>query len=373
MPDLHAKISPSSFKRVRLCPGSLNYVEALLATGKAVDEDSPAAREGTARHEAVERMLDGEHLEAPFTAENGIVLDRLGLDDAEVVFDWIVEQEFDRIWNEVRVPVGEALGLNDPDLCWGTSDVVAIKGSSLYVIDAKFGRVDVSPKGNDQALLYALGVIRYLQNQGEPTKFDLIHNVIIQPKAGGVKQAEVTPEELEDYRKLARAAIETASGSDAPLVPGEEQCRFCPASGVCTAQLHDEFEALTEDIDVDDISNERMAELLDQSDHILATIKSLKTAALQRLAAGQKIPGWVREQGNGRAKWIDEDDVVTEIEAHGLELDDYAPRRPATQTDLRKALGDKIVESLITRPPGEVKLVREEEAKNPLDSEFSPL
>ena len=153
MPEHHAKISPSSFKRVRLCPASLLFAQQFP------NESSAAAEEGTACHEAVERMLDGEFIEPGFVAENGITITAEHMPHIEEVVEWIVDQEFDRVYTEVRLPIGAALGLNDPDLCWGTSDVIGIKGSAMYVVDAKFGFVPVAATGNDQAMMYLTGAL----------------------------------------------------------------------------------------------------------------------------------------------------------------------------------------------------------------------
>ena len=68
MPAKHATIGPSSFSRVRKCPASLRFANQFP------NETNPAAEEGTACHEAVERILDGETIEAGFVAENGIKL-----------------------------------------------------------------------------------------------------------------------------------------------------------------------------------------------------------------------------------------------------------------------------------------------------------
>lgn len=376
MPAKHATIGPSSFSRVRQCPASLRFA------AQFPNESNAAADEGTACHEAVERMLDGELIEPGFVAENGITLTVEHLAHVEDVFDWVADHEFDRIWNEVRVPVGAALGLNDPNIMWGTSDIVAIKGSALWVIDAKFGFVPVEVEKidpetgevtlNDQAMCYLVGALHEIAPK-VPGDIEEVWIAVIQPRAGGPKVARVSWSQIAEFKKAAREAIMLALGDDAPFRPSESACRFCPASGSCRAQVTEEFELLDHVGDVDTLDDEALAAWLDKADHIVATIKAMQAQALARLAAGRKLPGWVREQGSGRARWIDEEEVVHEIEAAGLDLDQYAPRKPITQTALKKKLGKEWVEALIVRPPGEVKLVRAEEATNPLDPEFEVL
>lgn len=368
MPTEHAKISPSSFARVRACPASLHFA------AQFPDEESEAARIGTACHEALERLLDGELIEPGFIAENGIRITAEHMAHVDEALEWILDQGFDRVFTEVRLPIGHALGLNDPDAMWGTSDVIGIKGSALYVIDAKFGFVPVHPKGNSQAMCYLVGALRYIEDNPRIGQIDEWWSVILQPRAGGVKQHRITSEEIRAFRQDAVEAITLANSADAPFIPGDDQCRFCPAAGSCKAQILSEFHDL-DHVDTDKLSNEELSEWLDKADHIISTVKAMQSAALSRLAAGQTIPGWKRVTGSSKARWIDEEEVLEEIKAAGLDLDVYAPRKPTTQTALRasKALGAETVEALVMRPEGQPKLARVEDPGDPLDAEFVPL
>lgn len=380
MPEFHAKISPSSFARVRQCPASLKFAAMFP------NESNAAADEGTACHEAVERILDGEIVEAGFVAENGIKLTAEHIVHVEEVVEWVLDQEFDRLFLEVRVPVGEALGLDDPDMMWGTSDIVGFKDGHVTVADAKFGFVPVKaategPDGrivhNSQAMCYLSGAIHALGDKIDGD-IETMRNVILQPRTGNRldDEAFVSFSDLAEFKAEAAEVVRIALSDDAPFNPSEDACRFCPASGQCRAQITAEFEVLTEEVeDPGKLSNEELSEWLDKVDHIIATAKAIKLAALSRLETGQKVPGWKRVQGTGRAKWFDEEDVIAEIEAAGLDLDLYAPRKPTTQTALRKAsaLGNKVVDTLIVRPPGEPKLVREGDDGEAMDNEFEVL
>jgi len=366
MPSEHAKIGPSSFARVKACPASLRFA------AQFPNESNPAAEEGTACHEAVERMLDGEHIEPGFVAENGITLTAEHIANVQEVVDWVIEQEFDRLYLEVRLPIGEALGLNDPDIMWGTSDIVGIKGSDITIADAKFGFVPVDPKNNAQAMCYLIGAIHAIGHH-IPGDIDNIYNVILQPRAGGVKQARVTFEDIAKFRKEAIEAVNLALSPDAPFNPGPSQCRFCPGSGSCRAQITEEFEVIDTIEDPDALTPEELARWLGEADHIIATVKAMQVTAMKRMEAGQTIPGWKRVAGQSRARWVDEEEVIEELERQNLDLDIYAPRKPATQTLIRKVLGNEVMNTLTTRPPGQPKLARVEDKGDPLDSDFEVL
>jgi hypothetical protein len=361
MPEHHARISPSSFKRIRLCPASLNYADQFP------NESSSAAERGTAMHSAVEFILDGEDVEAGDVMPNGYVLNDDEVEDITGLTEWVMNMGFEKLWLEERLPIGAALGLNDPDICWGTSDIIGVKENCLYVIDAKFGYMDVEVEDNDQAAMYSVGALHQF-----PGEYEKVWNVIIQPRSGGVKQQAIPMEMFPSIKDGIKDVIKKANASDAAFSPGEEQCHFCPASGACDAQLKhalaEDFEALTDDLDA--VSNERLAEILEIEKTVRSALDNVRSQAIQRIAAGQTIPGWKRVAGQSRARYIDPDEVVAYMEDKGLDLEKYAPRKPPTQTLLKKLLTTDEVETLIYRPDGSPTLARTEDKRPSLDGDF---
>ena len=362
MPEFHAKISPSSFKRIRLCPASLNYAQQFP------DEEGQAAYRGTGLHHAVEMVLDGEDIAADDVMPNGYVLDDNDVEDVLFCANWAIEMGFEKIWLEERLPIGAALGLNDPDLCWGTSDLIGIKNGELFVVDNKFGYIEVQAEDNDQATLYSVGALHQF-----PGDYKKVWNVILQPRAEGVSQAAIPMEMFPSIRENIREVIAKANASDAPFNPGEEQCRFCPASGACQAQIEhalaEDFDDLTED-NVSHVSNERLAEILEVEKAIRQALDNVRSQALKRMAAGQSIPGWKRVAGQSRARYVDEEEVLERMEDLKLDLDRYAPRKPPTQTLLKKLIGKDEVEALIMRPEGSPTLAKTSDKRPALDGDF---
>lgn len=369
MPEEHARISPSSFKRIRLCPASLHFAQNFP------NESSSAAERGTAMHEAVELGLDLDLPEPGTTMSNGYTITLNDHEDVEFVVDWVMDQGFDRIWLEERLPVGAGLGLNDPDICWGTSDINATKIEegdtlpTLYVCDAKFGYVDVQAENNDQALLYMVGALHVHGHE-----FARVRNVILQPRAGGIKQAQVQMSEIPGIIEEARKIIATAQSDDAPFNPGEDQCRFCPASGACEAQikhvLEEDFGDLVEDKALIGVPNERLAEILEIEKSIRQALDNVRSQAIQRIQSGQKLPGWKVVPGQSRARYIDEDDVITLLETKGHDLDEVAPRKAPTQTLLKKLVGKDEVEKLVERPEGKPTLARSTDPRSSAGGDF---
>lgn len=371
MPDQHASISPSSFKRVRLCPASYKFAQQFQTYST-----NAAAEEGTALHEAVEHMLDFDIVEPGYVTENGITLTAEHISVAEDVATWVLNQGFEQMWLEERMPIGKALGLNNPDLMWGTSDQISLKEDELWIVDYKFGFIDVDPKGNDQALCYLTGALYWLETvKGyDLDKIKTYFNVIIQPKAGGVKIAEVYPKDMDEIRNGIRQAVSIAMSDDAPFNPGEEQCRFCPAAGKCEAQaewlLGDDFDIIDEAPEIEGLPATRIAQILQKDKAIRAFLDSVKAKALMMLSSGQQIPGFKRVQGQARARYIDDDEVIEACQDAGLDLDVVAPRKPIAQSYMKKHLGKDVVESLIERPQGAITIAPISDSRKALDSDF---
>lgn len=331
---------------------------------------------GTAMHEAVELLLDMTPVQTGDIMTNGYVLEETDVEDIHVVVDWVVDQEFENIWIEQRMPIGQALGLNQPDLMWGTSDITAIKDNNLYIIDAKFGFVDVPAFENDQATCYTIGANFQFPSPSKSGEYDRFYAVIIQPRAGGVKIWDFGPKDLELMKRDVLESIKLMRRDDAQFNPGEDQCRFCPAAGSCQAQMDymigEDFNDL-EELQGGVLDNDAMAQLLNKDAQIRKALDAVKSQALERLAMGQLIPGWKRVRGNTRAKWSDESEVLVVLEAEGLDLDVYAPRKPATQTLLKKVLTPQVVETLIVRPEGSPALVKADDKRDSMDSDFQVL
>lgn len=121
---------------------------------------------------------------------------------------------------------------------FGTSDAVVLLGDELIVIDLKYGRgVKVEAEDNEQLQLYALGA---LDTFGGLADFKRVRMVIHQPRLDHVSEWVIsTPELLEFGERAGIAARKAISISPVEatlhLTPGEDQCRFCKAKGICPA------------------------------------------------------------------------------------------------------------------------------------------
>src|SRR5262245_35916645 len=126
---------------------------------------------------------------------------------------------------------------------FGTTDLLVRIGSTVHVVDYKFGALPVPvlyPDGDDdvinaQPLFYATAARDSL-----PEFFAGVENIIltiVQPQsieldAQTVSSVTVTHAELDAFRAVFQAACEEARGPDPHLQRGDH-CRFCPAKPIC--------------------------------------------------------------------------------------------------------------------------------------------
>ncbi len=329
MPGQHATLGPSSSARWLACPASVR-----LAGDVPEREAGLPAREGTVAHEAAE--IVASHLLGLITGEE--CQDRLAawreeceesddpLDPDEMI-DYAHEyaerlqviagdHEDPEIYLEVRV---------DPDVpgCWGTADAIILSRTRLDVADYKYGQgVKVQAFENPQAMLYGLGALEELDLLGDVEE---IHLHILQPRIGQEGSwltYTLTPEELREWReKVARPAAELALSPGAPFGPSEVACRWCPASGMCRAQLE---QVIAPDFRGDLLEPEEISEALDRLPEIKAWIKTLEERALEHAwNRGETVPGYKVVRTVGRRSIPDPEAADRLLGTYGLDLGEY--------------------------------------------------
>lgn len=299
----HAKLSASGSERWMRCPGSVK------ATEKITDKGSIFAAEGTAAHALAEHCLLNSVSSSNCIGQvfEGFTVDNYMAEYVQQYVDY-VRQFSGQHFYEVRVDFSPWV----PD-GFGTSDVIIIDGSTLRIIDLKYGQgVEVYADNNTQAQLYALGA---LNDFGDFAEIDKIEIAIVQPRRDHISEWSTTKDDLLLFGEKVKASAREALKPDAKRQPGEKQCQWCSAKAVCPAlKQYTEQTILTafDDISpaalppVDSLSDEQLTQALDAKKLISGWLEAVEQHVTDKLNNGEPFNGYKLVEGRSIRQWADE-------------------------------------------------------------------
>ena len=341
----HAQLSPSKRHRWALCPGSVRE------EAKYPDErTSEAAIDGTHSHTLLEHCLS-EGVE-PESMVGQVLSDddgafKVDADRAarvKVATDYVkhrIAEQFGmcEVIAETRVNPQHLLGRDDMS---GTVDI-QIRGTEvLELVDYKDGMGVVEAEGNHQLELYAMGCLAELKlpvNGQYPWK--RVRMTIIQPKLALRGMPAITSHEVpvqDILGMIGKLVVEGAATDrpDAPLVPGDSQCKFCRAKGSCAALASNVMKevgvmfqpTVTQSLDVAQQSADKdpttmddaqIRQIMEAAPLMRQLLEGVEKEALRRLEAGQSIPGLKLVNGRGSRAWaLPEEQMAEKLVKMGI-------------------------------------------------------
>lgn len=229
----HARLAPSAASRWMKCPGSVSLAGMVKEPESSFESD-----EGTAAHEIHEACLRTGLDPWAFVGHKVKVGGRV----FECTEQWayLIEPIIDRLYMfggkmfaEKRVKLDRWMPQQFGTLDSGIIDAKLADGKYIVITDFKFGiGVPVEVENNPQLMIYALGFWDNIARHETKTEKFILR--IEQPRISGVSgDWHVSLDSLLAFgEKLRKAAIRTYH-KDAPRIPGEKQCLFCPAKMIC--------------------------------------------------------------------------------------------------------------------------------------------
>ena len=366
----HAQLSPSKRSRWALCPGSIRE-EAKYPE----QESGEAAVDGTHSHTLLETCIKsgmdaalyvGQSL---FDHEGQFKVDADRAKRVQIALDYIAKRVKEegtpffiaKVISETRVDPAHLLGRDDLS---GTVDVQIQCYDILELIDYKDGMGVVSAEGNLQLEQYAYGVLAgYKLPVNGSYPFKTVRMTIIQPKLALRGMNPITSHDVAVSDLLANMGtiITQAAATDkpdAPLVPGESQCKFCRAKGSCSAlasnvmkEVGIMFQPVMQTLDVaqqsadkdpSTMDDSQIRQIMEAAPLMRQLLEGVEKEALRRLEAGQSIPGLKLVNGRGSRAWaLPEEEMADKLVKMGIPKSAIYETKLVTPAKAEKLTWDK--------------------------------
>ena len=340
----HAKLSPSKRHRWAVCPGSIRE-EAKYPD----DGGGPAAIDGTHSHTLLEHCIKNglsdplDQVGEKFADHEGeFVVDKDRAHRVKLAINYIVERSVGgilKVVSEQKVEPEHLLGRKDLS---GTVDCQIIGDDWIEIIDYKDGMGVVSAEGNVQLEQYAYGVLAgYKLPINVPYPVSRVIMTIIQPKLALKGMPIITSHEVKVsdlLSNLGTIVLQAAATDkpDAPLVPGDSQCKFCKAKGSCAALASNVMKEVgimfqptvinpmdvaqqSADKDPTTMDDAQIKQIMEAAPLMRQLLEGVEAEALRRLQAGQSIPGLKLVNGRGSRTWaLPEEQMAEKLVKMGI-------------------------------------------------------
>ena len=381
----HCPWSPSYLKQILDCTMSLPK------DGLAVDDSGEAAERGTLQHtylikDRLAKYFHKESVDMDTSVFTDDELDEVERAYQEVIGEYLYMR---RKYARVEVILEERIELNNhlPSPCWGYVDIAFIghrakpnkegvyDKSMIYVLDAKFGRVEVSvicpehktKKGlsiNPQICAYWCGIYDIYSEKYEITRGAA---GIIQPKLNRYPVGLFKADDFLTYMKeVIYPKVQLAVDGKGSYNPSVKNCQHCRNKIHCKHNIA-QILVLKELMDKPDMVDDATIE-----DLILPFVIDLKKLCdatfnycLTRAKEGKKWKGFALSTTRPTRVYSDEDKAKEIALKHGYK--GFVVEEILSPAQAEKLMGKntfkQILGSLITYKQGKTTLVPEDEVK----------
>ena len=331
----HAKLSPSKRHRWGACPGSVREEAAYPE-----QPSGPAAVDGTHSHTLLEHCIKGgvndptPMVGVKMKDDDGeFVIDAGRAERVKVAIDYIKQRQAEalgmaKVIPEQRVDPQWLVSRDDLD---GTVDVQIHDplNEVLEIVDYKDGMNDAWDSAILQMEQYAVGVLAGFKiAKPNPYPYKTVRLTVIQPKLalrGGqaIRSVDYPIEKVLD--EVARTIVLEAAATDrpdAPLVPGEKQCKYCAHKGACAAMASKALEVVDRvdltvsaaEKDPTKMTDEQLVQIMEAAPLMRQLLEGVEKEAQRRLEAGAQMTGLKLVSGKSTRSWkLNEEEMADKL------------------------------------------------------------
>lgn len=321
--------SASQWRRLELCPGSWQLGQEARKLGQLAHETSRYAERGTLIHQWLAGIPDEDGKEIVLSDSEsqtaGFLVERACGERLRIFADEQVQQlDEKRLW----------LTLNGKKALSGRFDRVIYTPTVALLQDFKTGFSEPDPaEQNAQLKVLAVLVALHL-----PTVREVICQIVSGPY--GVSEARYDRPALKDAWDGIVATLRAMHEPSAPLTPGVEQCKWCPAKLICSAVKNQIYDPITK-LAFSDLpeGGERAAKLLDEVTILAGLLEQIEEFYKAKFNdPTYTIPGYAMVPGVVRRE-VSDWDVARSRLAEYLDVTVIKGAANYRLMDLEKALG----------------------------------
>jgi hypothetical protein len=202
--------------------------------------------------------------------------------------------------------------------------------------------------------------------------YETINMGIVQPRTregDKIKVWETTPDVLIKWAEdVLQPAVQLALSDNATLNPGEKQCHWCRAKGICPALAKEAIKMAQSDFadfadiqpdPVDTLTIEQVENIYPKLGLIKTFVKAIEERVYSTLSAGQPFTGYKLVNGRRSRSWTDEIKAVTALKKLGIDPYELKTLSPAKAEKLLDKDTRKEIEALIETNEGKPTIVKE--------------
>lgn len=292
-------------------------------------------------------------------------------EEAEEFTSTIMEELLEGIVTGKQIYIEKKLMYDESQDAGGTADLVAIYLNDkaevvLAVADLKTGRVQVEADSEQNLFLLAAAFKKLENTKFKPSHFvSAIYQTTSTPKFK--KHVFTKSDVAKAIKRYDKALVEAKK--EKPKFKVGSWCEYCKVKARCKEFAKHVDETMEMKValagklpQVEELDDEQLRKIFLFGDVVEDYLKAVRVHAMKRFTIGRPIPGLKVVEGRSNRAWVNPEQAITVLEAHGLEASVKKIKGLGEIEKLLKASGKskleiaEIMASLTAKPPAKHKV-----------------